>query len=40
MATKTIKTKLEVSGDKKYREKLKKVNAELEQLKSARDRTT
>ena len=34
MATKTIKARLEISGDKDYREKLKKVNAELEQHKS------
>ena len=29
MATRTIKTRLEIAGDQEYRDKLKKVNAEL-----------
>lgn len=34
MATRTIKTRLEISGDQEYRDKLKKVNAELSEQKS------
>ena len=34
MATRTIKTRLEISGDKEYTDKLKKVNAELSEQKS------
>lgn len=34
MATRTIKTKLEISGDKEYKDKLKSVNAELAEQKS------
>ena len=34
MATRTIKTRLEISGDKEYTDKLKKVNAELTEQKS------
>lgn len=34
MATRTIKTRLEISGDKEYTDKLKKVNAELAEQKS------
>ncbi len=40
MAIKTVKTRLEISGDKEYHEKLKKINEELEQYKSTLEQLT